>query len=298
MRDHETARPTETKRSVEAINGGTAHVSDGQDANPDAIARNRFDASISYSRRVDSCAAQALKRELQRFAEALVPAIRRERVDDTNLAVDSHLWLALRQQIDASSFFILFASPEAAQSDWVATESGVVALGGPRRTSAGFSARTRGPCASLGFGNGFAVPGSSIERLAGDARTPCEGTAGRPRSLNGSFFPADVRATFSNCCKRFVTVGDTAEVWNRADGQCSLRICAGMRDQCGGVQRRRHADCHGRGSTTVRVWNPESGAEVFVFRGHTRQVRALSFAGSTQSLLSASQTTALCASGR
>jgi WD40 repeat protein len=39
---------------------------------------------------------------------------------------------------------------------------------------------------------------------------------------------------------------------------------------------------------TVRVWNPDSGAEVFVFRGHTRKVRALSFVGAAQSLVSGS----------
>ena len=129
MRDDETATPTAPQQSVEAINGRTTNVSGDATEAPaagataDAIARNRFDAFISYSRRVDLYTAQALRRELQRFAK---PWFRRSAanvfLDDTNLSVDPHLWIALRQQIDASSFFILFASPEAAQSDWVATE--------------------------------------------------------------------------------------------------------------------------------------------------------------------------------
>ena len=133
MRDSDTSRSTAPQQSAEGINDGTAHVGDvatddpaaGATANatPNAIAGSRFDAFISSSRRVDSSVAQALKRELQRFAK---PWFRRSTanvfLDDTNLAVDPHLWLALRQQIDVASFFILFASAEAAQSDWVATE--------------------------------------------------------------------------------------------------------------------------------------------------------------------------------
>ena len=114
-------------------------------------------------------------------------------------------------------------------------------------------------------------------------------TAGRPRNLGGRFVPADVRATFSKSGKRFVTVGDTAEVWDSGDGH----LVAHLRGHSGAIKAAAFSDDDTLVATagtdmTVRVWNPESGAEIFVFRGHTRQVRALSFAGATQSLLSAS----------
>src|SRR6185503_7265797 len=64
-----------------------------------------------------------LRSGLQRYAK---PWFRRSAanvfLDDTNLAANPDLWLALREKISATSFFILFASPEAAQSKWVKKE--------------------------------------------------------------------------------------------------------------------------------------------------------------------------------
>jgi len=89
----------------------------------DAGSNRRFDAFISYSRSVDSGTALALRSGLQRYAK---PWFRRSAanvfLDDTNLAANPDLWLALREKISATSFFILFASPEAAQSKWVKKE--------------------------------------------------------------------------------------------------------------------------------------------------------------------------------
>ena len=84
---------------------------------------SRFDAFISYSRSVDSGTALALRSGLQRYAK---PWFRRFAanvfLDDTNLAANPNLWVALREKISATSFFILFACPEAAQSKWVKKE--------------------------------------------------------------------------------------------------------------------------------------------------------------------------------
>ena len=43
--------------------------------------------------------------------------------DQTNLAVNPALWSSIRDALDQSLFFILFASPEAAASPWVAKEA-------------------------------------------------------------------------------------------------------------------------------------------------------------------------------
>jgi WD40 repeat protein len=113
--------------------------------------------------------------------------------------------------------------------------------------------------------------------------------AGQPPSTGDTFLPSHVQAVFSNDGACFVTVGDSAAIWNSADGL----IVAHLRGHVGAIKTAAfNADgtlvATAGTDTTVRVWRVESGAEVFVFRGHTRPVRALSFAGHAQSIVSAS----------
>jgi hypothetical protein len=42
--------------------------------------------------------------------------------DQTNLALNPHLWSSIEQALDQSEFFIVLASPRAAQSEWVQRE--------------------------------------------------------------------------------------------------------------------------------------------------------------------------------
>ena len=84
--------------------------------------RQAYDAFISYAQ-VDSAFAAILQRGLQRLAK---PWNRRRAMrvfrDQTSLAVSPGLWPSIRNALDASRWFILLASPEAAQSHWVDEE--------------------------------------------------------------------------------------------------------------------------------------------------------------------------------
>jgi len=83
-----------------------------------------YDAFISYSHTADSTVAAALQSALHSFAK---PWYRLRAVhifrDQTNLAVNPALWSSIREALDQSLFLILFASPEAATSPWVAKEA-------------------------------------------------------------------------------------------------------------------------------------------------------------------------------
>ena len=83
----------------------------------------RYHAFMSYSRAADGRLAPALQSALQRFAK---PWYRRQilRVfrDQTSLEMTPDVWPAIRRILDDSEFFILLASPGAAQSEWVALE--------------------------------------------------------------------------------------------------------------------------------------------------------------------------------
>jgi WD40 repeat protein len=83
-----------------------------------------YSAFISYSHTADSALATALQSALHRFAKPWykLRAVHIFR-DQTNLAVNPALWSSIRDALDQSSFFILFASPEAAASQWVAQEA-------------------------------------------------------------------------------------------------------------------------------------------------------------------------------
>ncbi len=83
----------------------------------------RYRAFISYSTAADGRLAPALQRGLQRFAKPWF-RLRALRVfrDATGLGVTPALWNAIEAALVESEYFILLASPEAAQSRWVTQE--------------------------------------------------------------------------------------------------------------------------------------------------------------------------------
>ena len=83
----------------------------------------RFDAFVSYSHAADGRLAPALQEGLQQFAKKWYRrrALRLFR-DQTNLSANPGLWTSIQQALGDSRFFILLASPTAAESEWVARE--------------------------------------------------------------------------------------------------------------------------------------------------------------------------------
>jgi WD40 repeat protein len=83
----------------------------------------RYDAFISYSHAADGALAPAVQHGLQALAKPLYQrrALRIFR-DQTSLAVTPALWPTIQQALEASQYFILLASPAAAQSPWVRQE--------------------------------------------------------------------------------------------------------------------------------------------------------------------------------
>ncbi len=82
-----------------------------------------YDGFISYSHAADGRLAPALQRGLQRLAKPWNSrrALRIFR-DETGLSTNPHLWSAIEGALDESAWFVLFASPEAAGSEWVNKE--------------------------------------------------------------------------------------------------------------------------------------------------------------------------------
>ena len=84
---------------------------------------NTYDAFISYSHAADGKLAPALQNALQRFAK---PWYRRRALhlfrDQTSLSATPGLWPAIEQALTRSRYFLLLASPEAADSRWVQQE--------------------------------------------------------------------------------------------------------------------------------------------------------------------------------
>ena len=82
-----------------------------------------YDAFISYSHAADGQLAPAVQRGLQRFAK---PWYRTRALhifrDDDSLSANPDLWASVERALDASGHLILLASPEAAESRWVARE--------------------------------------------------------------------------------------------------------------------------------------------------------------------------------
>ena len=83
----------------------------------------RYDVFISYNRRQDGWLAPALQAGLERFAKPWyrMRALRVFR-DTASLAASPELWGTIEAALRDSSWLILLASPEAAQSSWVDRE--------------------------------------------------------------------------------------------------------------------------------------------------------------------------------
>ncbi len=83
----------------------------------------RFDGFISYSHTADELLAPRLQAALQAFAK---PWWKRRAVrvfrDQSSLSANPHLWSSITAALDASDWFILLTSPEAASSSWVDRE--------------------------------------------------------------------------------------------------------------------------------------------------------------------------------
>jgi TIR domain/WD domain, G-beta repeat len=82
-----------------------------------------YDAFISYSHAADGTLAPALQDALQRFAKPWyrLRALHLFR-DQTSLSATPGLWPAIETALQASRYFLLLASPEAAASRWVQQE--------------------------------------------------------------------------------------------------------------------------------------------------------------------------------
>ncbi|GAC1331406.1 MAG: hypothetical protein NVSMB17_09460 [Candidatus Dormibacteria bacterium] len=82
-----------------------------------------YDGFISYSHSADGRLAPAIQSGLQRLARPWyrVRALSVFR-DETGLSVNPHLWSSIAAALDDSRYFVLLASPEAAQSPWVNRE--------------------------------------------------------------------------------------------------------------------------------------------------------------------------------
>ncbi len=82
-----------------------------------------YDAFISYSHAADGLLAPRLQDGLQRFAK---PWWRRRSLrvfrDQTGLSVNPSLWASITAALDDSHYFVILASPEARESEWVNRE--------------------------------------------------------------------------------------------------------------------------------------------------------------------------------
>jgi WD40 repeat protein len=82
-----------------------------------------YDAFISYSHAIDGRFARSLQTGLHRFAKPWY-RLRALRVfrDEASLSANPALWTSITQALDATRWFLLLASPEAARSEWVGKE--------------------------------------------------------------------------------------------------------------------------------------------------------------------------------
>jgi WD40 repeat protein len=83
----------------------------------------QYKAFLSYSHAADGRLVEVIQSRLQRFA---TPWYRRRSIrvfrDTTGLGLTPDLWDAIRVALEASEYFILFASEQAARSQWVGQE--------------------------------------------------------------------------------------------------------------------------------------------------------------------------------
>ncbi len=92
-------------------------------AQSEAGSTHTYDAFVSYSHAADNELAPVLQKYMQSFARPWF-RLRSMRVfrDDTTLVLTPHLWPDIRNAMDAARYFVLLASPQAAQSRWVQQE--------------------------------------------------------------------------------------------------------------------------------------------------------------------------------
>ena len=82
-----------------------------------------YDAFLSYSHEIDGRLAPALQASLERFAKPwYVPRSMRVFRDQANLSASPGLWSSIEARLQASKWFVLLASPLAANSAWVRKE--------------------------------------------------------------------------------------------------------------------------------------------------------------------------------
>jgi hypothetical protein len=88
-------------------------------ADPDV----HYHAFLSYSHAADGRLAPALQNAVQRFATPWyrLRSLRLFR-DQTGLSASPGLWSAIETALTDSAWFVLFASPRAAESEWVGRE--------------------------------------------------------------------------------------------------------------------------------------------------------------------------------
>ena len=86
-------------------------------------AASGYDAFISYSHKHDAVLGPTLQAELQRFAKPW-HKMRALRIflDTADLAANPALWASIEEALGSSRWFILLASPDAAESEWVNRE--------------------------------------------------------------------------------------------------------------------------------------------------------------------------------
>ena len=84
---------------------------------------DRYAGFISYSHRGDALFAEALQREVERFARPWnrLRAIRLFR-DETNLTASAALWGSIEEALSSSRWLVILASPTASGSEWVGKE--------------------------------------------------------------------------------------------------------------------------------------------------------------------------------
>src|SRR5690348_13495278 len=83
----------------------------------------KYKAFISYSHAADNRLAPALQNALHRFAKPFY-RLRALRVfrDNTTLQLTDKLWPEIKNALIESEYFVLMASPDAAESIWVQRE--------------------------------------------------------------------------------------------------------------------------------------------------------------------------------